>query len=161
MSAYIVEREHIDVLVAAAIQVSGERWDEFKWWGPDEEGDFKGWHLLGRDGDRKEAMGPDKVGIMLWEENHKSVGSRYGEVLGRPPYNYRAVGFRLTVGQVFKALDGYSYQSCEHSGWYTSEAFQFCKSLRKAYCDKVEGYEKAPWAWDASHLRDAKGNRLI
>jgi hypothetical protein len=160
MSAYIVEREHIDVLVAAAIQESGGRWGEFRWWVPDEAGGFKSWHLLdpkGWGGERpEEERGPDKVGVMLWEENHKSVESRYGEVLARPPYNYRPVGFRLTIGQVFKAVDGYSYQSCEHDGWYKSEAYQFCKSLRKAYCNRVGGYEKAPWAWDATSLRAAQ-----
>jgi hypothetical protein len=46
---------------------------------------------------------------------------------------------------VFKALDCYEYQSCEHAEWEDSEAKSFCDALRKRAGTKVPGYEEAPW----------------
>jgi len=144
VSAWIVERGHIDVLVAAALQY---RVIEAKLAGP--------------------------TGADLWRENHASVNYRYDEATVTPSYRraVRAVEPLHPVA-VLKAIDCYDYQSCEHQGWGASRAAQFCTLLRlavlaehpelaapvqsrhyhephmtNAYTEHPV-YDKAPWGFD-------------
>jgi hypothetical protein len=46
---------------------------------------------------------------------------------------------------VLKAIDCYRYQSCEHPGWASSEAQQFCLALQALAINHLPGYDQAPW----------------
>jgi hypothetical protein len=172
MSAYVVNKEHIDLMVRAALHAHQSRHPgdgrRLSWWRVDETGGYAGWNELNvhaetMQGDEyKQYVTPSQLGQMLVNENVASVAARYpdddvdqGELPGPcdayyiGPYVYRDPRKDLTPGQVFKAIDCLDYQSCEHDGWTTSEAYSFLRSLRKAYCDRVADYEDAPWGFSA------------
>jgi hypothetical protein len=162
MSAFMVSKHHIDLIVTAALHY-GSRYDSsagVSWWRTDEEGNFQGWNEVRRyertGDDYKQYVTPDQLGQMLVSENVASVSSRYpndgpGELPGPTdcyylkPYTYEPTGRIPTPGEVFKAIDCLSYQSCEHPGWYSSEACRMLEALRLGACTRVEGYEEAPW----------------
>jgi hypothetical protein len=146
VSAWIVARAHIDVLVLAGVQfgVSYE---------PDSSG-----HI-----------GPAVMaaaGADLWAENHRSVNCRYGEDTEPPSYPAPTGEVILDPVAVVKAIDCFAYQSCEHAGWDASRAADYCGRLRIAALDGLPrkpdgpasrgypiGYDNAPWGID--HLAQA------
>ena len=155
MSAYVVAREHIDLMVRLILE------------GPAGVPVNPGtaWYF------RSYVMGTaDELGAALVRECVASVAYRYrqdplealdpeAEALPGPldryyqsPYTYRRPVHRLTVPEALKALDGYEYQSCEHPGWEASAVRALCGQLRHAVAQHVPGYDPAPWTWDASDL---------
>ena len=46
---------------------------------------------------------------------------------------------------VFKQIDCYEYQACEHTDWRNSVARAFCDALRVRYASRVTEYKEAPW----------------
>jgi hypothetical protein len=70
---------------------------------------------------------------MLRQTNYDSVNFRYREHESpEPRYYKRVVEFQLTpehLVQVRRAMDCYEYQSCEHPGWATSDAYRFLVNL--------------------------------
>lgn len=90
----------------------------------------------------------DQLGQMLLNENYASVNYRYSEADEPYEYTHTNHGYTLTPGEVFKAIDNLDYQSCEHPGWRTSEAFAFLTALREQVCRFVDDYESAPWGFD-------------
>lgn len=134
MSAWIVSREHINLLVAALM----------------DEGIVQG-------------ISPDEIGSALWRENLRSVAYRYpndgdGERPG--PVDFRdgmvdTFTFRGPVDTSNKALvlkqaHCYDYQSCEHPEYGESIPYVWIRRL----CDKLVrsgadrngvAYDKAPW----------------
>ena len=102
MSAWIVSKAHIDVLVAAAQKLAGEL-----------------------------AGGPDALGQMLWEENHKSINYRYDKRDSAPRYKFEQPTVELSPAFVLKQIHFYEYQSCEHLAWEGSEAQKFCGELQR------------------------------
>lgn len=141
MSAWIVSREHIDVLVKARLVHARQYWTS--------------------------DCDPDETGRMLWRENLRSLTARYpdDEDGGRPgpvdfsdadvdEYTYRDPGFIPTPGEIFQTIGCYDYQSCEHDGWDDSEAKAWTENLR----DVVAGtlYD-GPWGWDAENVAARKG----
>jgi predicted GNAT superfamily acetyltransferase len=61
---------------------------------------------------------------------------------------------RYSALMIYKALQCYEYQSCEHSQWPKSEAFRMYEAAI-AYFARVaidiglrEAYERAPWTLD-------------
>lgn len=161
MSAFVVSKRHIDLLVRAAEHYGkqGGQGSRMQWWQVDENGEYAGWRYLeANEDDREEYYTLSQLGQILVSENVRSVHDRYpdddvdaGELPGpidayyMGPYVYSDPGHILSPGEVFKALDCYDYQSCEHDGWRKSEAFAFCVALRDAACRAVPGYEEAPW----------------
>jgi len=128
MSAWIVSKKHIDLLVAAAGSV----------------GMVPG--------------NPHQLGQELWHENHLSVNYRYGEDTLTPPYQFTPEPNKsIDLVVVLKNLGCYSYQSCEHTGWETSASFKFCEELKARVIaalpkgmteESVEAspeYSAAPW----------------
>lgn len=168
MSAHVVAKIHIDVLVRAALDApkSESPIETFKWWRVDEEGEYAGWRVLDRYAEQRpgteheEFYTPSQLGQILVSENVASVCARYpnddpdGDLPGPndayyiAPYVYSDPGRSFSPGEVFSAIDYLDYQSCEHDGWRRSEAFAFLEQLREAYCRKVDGYEDAPWGFD-------------
>jgi len=136
MSAWIVQKEHIDVLIKSALTfVKGE----------DELGDL------------------NKLGRMLWHENAASVGYRYSHhddpLMGfklweADAYEYTDPGFSPTPKEASCTAHCYNYQTCEHPSWEISDAFDFTLAL----LDKLErkGQEieyEGPWGWDAESVK--------
>jgi hypothetical protein len=161
MSAYIEPQAHIAAIVRAA------------WRGPHTERPVSPdsvWHGVrwddpagGTNGARwidHENIG--RVADMLTAANVASVSYRYSddkpdELPGpRPCYWLEPIDWHAAVNAapvlapvaVLKAIDGYEYQSCEHPGWRTSEAYDFCDSLRRAIIDHLPGYDAAAWEID-------------
>lgn len=132
MSAYVVDKAHVDALVTAGL-VYGRRYPLR--WGADHQ------HVL----DHENA---GEVGAMLWRENDRSVSYRYSEGptgYGTDvPYEHKQRPVLSPVA-VLKALDCYEYQTCEHPDWRQSQAYQFCDSLRRLVIGALDGYEAAAW----------------
>lgn len=164
MSAWIVAKPHIDLLVAAL--VSGTRDGKVPALMPD--------------------TNRDELGQLLHDENVKSVSYRYSEPardrnLPGPcvcyylqPYTWSDPGYRLTYAELNLAMSCYRYQSCEHPEFEKSEAWRICqliddrypKALSKQYgCMEAivrstpEG-QAAPWGWDEREVEARRGQML-
>jgi hypothetical protein len=134
MSAYIVSREHILYLLAAATSPVIEAIGKLRWFHDGQ------WHDVRSDDSERAA----EVANLLWRENIASVSARYpnesSATLPGPCHeNFVIVPADLHVPfkainpmQVIKCCDCYEYQSCEHEGWETSEAYAFISALRTA-----------------------------
>ena len=138
MSAYVVNKSHINALVLSGLGLV--------------------WY---HEGKRHELTlrSADRVGQMLLDECVKSVSYRYpdDEITELPgptdaewlvPFKFNPVVRRPTPVQALKLLDCYEYQSCEHPGWQTSEAKAFCDVLRRNLIHRLPGYDEAPWEWE-------------
>jgi hypothetical protein len=161
MSAYIVDKAHIDALVRAAVDQR-----DMSYYLP--AGARHGDVVIGPGGTRIVCRreNRDEVGQMLTDANVASVAYRYddterdelpGTVEGSwtLPYRYDPRGPILTPVQGLKALDGYEYQSCETPDWTSSEAWHFCDDLRGALIHALPGYEAAEWAITAEQASEA------
>jgi hypothetical protein len=153
MSAWVVDKGHIDVLVKAA-ENAKDFSSPFSW--VDDNGRENA--LVGADA-------RNKLGQALVDACVKSVSYRYpqddvskGELPGpidayyTEPYSYREPGFNPTPGEVFKAVDCYDYQSCEHPDYYESAVHKALQRVTAHYQSKVAGYEEAPWGFDADRI---------
>lgn len=138
MSAFIVNRTHLDYLVTAAFTLSGRDTPRWFW--------NNHWHELEYDN-------ATQLGTMLAAENHASVTYRYpslseAEMADSPPiepYTFRRYPRRPDPIQVLKAIACYEYQSCEHPGWEQSQAHAFCQALREQAIWALPGMDKAHW----------------
>jgi hypothetical protein len=129
MSAWIVSKKHIDALVTAYLH--SQYFDS-----------------------QRTAEENDRIGQMLWDENHRSVNYRYKEAMLPPSYKFEPCstfenkdGSKVKLDNIAlcKLIDCYEYQTCEHKEWATSEACSFCNALRKRLVMRTDGYEDAPW----------------
>lgn len=110
MSAWIVSKAHVDVLVQAGIN--------------------EGLVLLS-------PGTPTAVGRMLWTENHVSVNYRYDETTEVPNYEFRGVEAPLDDVAVIKAISCAEYQSCEHAAWEESEACRYLDNLSERIATRL------------------------
>lgn len=138
MSAFVVNKRHIDAIITAGLTHNPSR--DLSW-------DF--------DENRQELTREtaNRVGAMLWAENIASVRYRYADadVSGMVPadsesYVWATVG-QVSVVQVLKFIDCLEYQSCEHPEWNDSEAKVFCNALRNSLIFHLPGYKEADWEW--------------
>jgi hypothetical protein len=139
MSVWIVSSAHIDVLVLAGVQFG----------------------LLDRPG--PEVL--TELGADLWAENHRSANHRSDLQEQPPPYCAPVAEVLLDPVAVVKAVDCYTYQSCEHPKWTDSRAAAYCTRLRSAAMTGLPiehttggtpypaGWDQAPWGIDT--LADA------
>ena len=143
MSAFMVDKVHIDALVTAAMElVPGEHDSGLRWYVDDASKpggyELKELHLL-------DSTRASEVGQMLWAENLASIHARYPdteETDSNYPgpadfessevarYVWQSVPGIIDPLAVIDALSCYEYQSCEHEGWKTSEAKVFCDALQ-------------------------------
>ena len=129
MSAYIVDKRHIDYLVAAALYYGEKR---------------RGPLMFGKVPITKDNA--DFVGQRLWEENFKSVNHRYTENTLVEEYVFQRWNTeKITPAQVVMSVHCYEYQSCEHEGWETSHAAEFCNRLIRVMARCLPETEKAEW----------------
>jgi hypothetical protein len=163
MSAYMVNRAHIDALVQVAI--AGPRdavgniltpgWSSWpapmRWY----------WSATGlAPFASATADDPDTVGSMLIRANLASIHARYPDTLEGgsipgptahywdEPYRFPAFGTGvrwLGTVEALKALAGYEYQSCEVDDWRNSEAAAFADVLRSHLIARLPGYDAADW----------------
>jgi len=96
MSAWIVSRVHIDVLVRGVIEEGGF-YHRGKWFKVVEDEAARAESLehlksfyteARREQEARRIMTATDLGKMLWSENHKSVNARYGERTRTPEYWY-------------------------------------------------------------------------
>jgi hypothetical protein len=146
MSAYVVDRAHIDAIVGTALCPTNHGGSGLC--DPD----------TGRILDLSDA---DWAGVELWSENLRSVAYRYpDDVSGERPgpvdltdeevYAYTFPKdwqrFRiLTAVETLKAIRGLEYQSCEHPEWETSWAYKFLQMLEARAMHELPGYAEADW----------------
>lgn len=151
MSAFMVDKIHIDLLVKTAIE------------GPKESNPRRpsSWHTVyyGNPTRRADYLAADMLGDMLIMENLASIHARYVDTIcnskavpgpiehyWETPYTHdRRGNRRLTVVEALKAIRCYEYQSCEHPGWKDSDAASFCDSMTRQLIACLPGYEDAPW----------------
>jgi hypothetical protein len=154
MSAFVVNKEHINAMIHAGL---ARRYRPMTWY---------------HEGVRHELTNETAniVGQMLLDECVKSVCYRYGdsEMTDLPgrinaewliPFEYRFTYKRPTPVEALKLIDCYEYQSCEHPEWEGSLAQAFCRSLRGNTIDRLPGYDEAPWEWEDQEYH--KVNRPI
>ena len=114
MSAYVVEKDVIDLIVTATLTLSPV--------------------------DIAAQVDPDACGSSLWAENFASVNYRYTENETPTAYTFESVpeisrGQQLKGGhlvQILKTIDNYVYQSCEHPGWPESAAYKLTEALKQS-----------------------------
>jgi hypothetical protein len=147
VSAYIVDKAHVDALVRAA------EMRRVSYWRADPA------RPTGGDRIPVTRENRDAIGQLLTDANVESVSHRYQddsltELPGRTdawwliPYRYSARGPILEPVAGLKACDGYEYQSCEHPGWPTSEAHALIEALRSTLIHALPGYGNASWTID-------------
>jgi hypothetical protein len=173
MSAFMVDKEHIDVLVAVGLRGPSGR--EVS---PDTAWYRLTWYSAGVDGaeERHELdyTTADSVGEMLVSTNFESICSRYPDVMEDPtgtpgplkryweaPYRWTDPRYRPTAVEALKAIGCFEYQSCEHAGWVDSEAKAFCESLRHSLINALPGMREAPWDWSAEKLAELRAGRVV
>ena len=141
VSAYVVNKAHIDALVRTA--------DE----GPCDRTRPRFPNAWGRDLVRTD--GPDRVGAMLLAANLASVRYRYAESdpesmvpdWARELYLYeRRTALQLTIVGALKALDGYEYQACEDPQYDGSKPDRWVESMRRRLIHELPGYAEADWS---------------
>lgn len=145
MSAWVVEREHIDVLIAYGLSDPANKLH----WRIDADQPFATENL--RELTYETAT---EIGAMLWQENVASVcalyeddtADTYGHVF---EYAYRDPHYVLTHPEALQAVACLKYQSCEHEGWETSEAKRCLDVIQGRAISKLA---TGPWGWDKDAL---------
>lgn len=143
MSAYMVGKNHIAFLIAAANRCQPRSYGLFKWRHDGE------WHQLDRHTE-------ERVAQMLMDANLESVSTRYPNEIDLPGpvnegYLFGSGDLRefpehsFKAAQVVKACHCFEYQSCEFEGWHESEAKAFIEALIDATCKHLPGYDDALW----------------
>jgi len=162
MSAYVVDKAHIDALLRAAEAILPRAGFGLTWCAQDlaeltEQERQAAYRRL----DHSDL---NEVGQMLLSECIASVEHRYPsdnltDLPGQSdaeyilPYRYnRTAGETKGYSapspvETLKLIACYEYQSCEHPGWHGSEAQKFCKALRHSTIGTLPGYDDAPWGW--------------
>ena len=135
MSAFVVDQEHIDELVSAAIDL-----------------EIRARLATDRGYRQVNHENASDFGRMLWAENVRSVIHRYrlsgsGEAL---EYEAAVEAYRFTwrlvsPGRAAKRLACLEYQACECDDWKESSAYDFGSQMARALIAKLPGYAEAPW----------------
>jgi len=157
MSAYVVNKSHINAMVLSAMHVR--------------YGGGLSWYHNGERHQLNE-LNANQVGQMLLDENVKSVCCRYDDsemtdLPGRSdaeyliPFQYHLVHNIPNALHTIAITKCYMYQSCEHPEWEQSEACTFCQALISNKIADLPGYDDAPWDWDDPEYNTPTLVRLI
>jgi hypothetical protein len=139
VSAYIVNKAHIDAMVTAAVQGRDIDWLTY-------------WHNGQRHDVRPETA--SAFGQMLLDANVASVAYRYpndaltdlpGPVNAYYVLPYRFEQVERSPIEVLHGIACYEYQSCETDEWETSEAHAAAQALRAHVVTMLPGYDATPW----------------
>jgi len=158
MSAFVVEKSHINAMLHSAFQAGLKYRGNFSWYFEKEHKELT-------------TDNADEIGQMLLDENIKSVGHRYedSEITDLPgradadyilPFVYKPFTRSPKPVEALKITGCYEYQSCEHPEWEASEAKAFCDALQHRLIDMLPGYEEAPWDWTDPLYDEAQPQRI-
>lgn len=143
MSAFMVDPEHINVLLNAGLSIRGRQ----LYW-PTEADEIPGNGVQASYGYSIRMLRydtADAIGQMLVDANAASVNTRYGEE-NAYIYSYRRPRYSSwTPVEILKAIDCFEYQACETADYNTSEAANFCRRLRGVMIDQLAGYSESAW----------------
>ncbi len=142
MSAYVVEKCHINAMLRAGMYSSS---NPLHW-------RFAGeWKTL-------TTHNADEIGQMLLDENIKAVRCRYpdcgiSDLPGRVdaeyliPFKFEMFTRMPTGVEAIKIARCYVYQSCEDEEFEQTEACAFVNALITHSFSRLPGYEAACWDW--------------
>lgn len=85
------------------------------------------------------------TGKLLWDENHRSVNCRYDESESTPDYVFEGVEAPLDDLVVWRQLDCYDYQTCEHAEWHDPT------NPARALHDRLEAIYRARYGSESSY----------
>jgi hypothetical protein len=149
MSAFMVGPEHINALIWAAVHQRPTEY-ELVTYTHDEPTPYNGvepsgwsaeWNVRRLRRGRTETV----YGQFLVDANAASVNTRYGED-NAYVYEYSTPQHtRWSPVELLGAINCYEYQSCEAQDWVSSEAKQFCDTLRRRIEGHLPGALDAPW----------------
>jgi hypothetical protein len=183
MSAYVVHRDTVGLLVAAALALPGlggrHGEPEFTWWVQSQQQR----HRINRYGfhhdDDPHKYTPDSLGRLLWEENVRSVSYLYPanrpqelpgpagapwlqEYVARTAdLNFAIRTDRIRLADIAMAVACYRYQSCEHPEWHDSVAAAFCAGLEAeafriyAHREEQQAGIEARWGFTRAAFAEA------
>lgn len=161
MSAYMVDREHINYLVSTACKYSYSKRNQ---------GGFSWFH----DGEWSKLEAPNRdhasaIGQVLWNANLRSINARYPDTVTDPSrmpgridetYIYahsKDYPFDMIESvQVLQSIACLEYQSCEFDGWGKSEAHAILEALKSAAIHALPGYDKTVWGAPALPVKGGK-----
>jgi hypothetical protein len=149
MSAFVVDKVHIDAMVWAALAATSYG-RPFSWYWNDARNEVT-------------TENADEVGQMLIDQCVKSVSHRYSGAkltdLPGPcdaywvvPYHYKPPVIKPELVESLKNIRHYEYQACEDEDWEATTAYAFCLSLTESLIMKLQGYEAAPWGWEMKEI---------
>lgn len=128
MSAFVVSKHDIDILVTAHLALNGCAYSNER---------------------------ADAIGRTLWRENANSVRYRYShwtrpeleaawpDLKIVPFYEFKPVHAKAAA--VAKIARCYDYQSCEHPAYEASQAKAIADTLMATFPETLPGYDDAPW----------------
>lgn len=119
MSAYIVSKQHIDMIVNYVYNKRIE--------------------------DEREYRTRDELGQILYDENVRSVNHRYHEKNRLFKYTFESPALGLTCVEFIKFLRCLDYQSCERPSYDRSQARRVIVNLVFRAVSDIPGYDDAPW----------------
>ncbi len=135
MSAFVVDQEHIDELVSAAIDL-----------------EIRTRLATDRTCQQVNHENANDFGRMLWAENVRSVVHRYrlSGTAEAAEYESAVEAYCFTwrpvsPGRAAKRLTCFEYQACECEDWEESLAYDFGSRMARALITKLPGYAQAPW----------------
>jgi len=136
MSAFIVDPEHINVLIWAGLQhVPGSAPLRWRFGNPTDLAELT-------------PATATHVGRMLLEENTASVNHLYNEHHA-PNLTYTYRNPRHTswsIPELLRALHCYQHPASEHPRWDSTGARAFCKAVQQRLIRRLPGYLDGPWA---------------
>lgn len=157
MSAFMVDKIHIDLMVKAAFE------------GPATIANCSRFNEPYFGGHRLNQITRDELGGRLIAENLRSIQARYPDTIEKPentpgpctrywesPYVYNDPRYRPTAPEILKMISCYEYEACEHAEWSRSEVEQFCEHFRKCVDATLPGYDRAEWEWTEESLKTRK-----
>lgn len=161
MSAFVLHKRHIDLLVQAIVEPLADEPLEAEL---DRDLLFRSIkRLIPASVTAKAGSVEDAIGQVLLDQNVRSVQCRYPadqrmvpEYATRP-YRYESLPFRPTVVEVAKAIECYQYQACETDDWENTLAYRITEQLRNSLPTRMAGYEQAPWEWTDEQIAARTG----
>ena len=136
MSAYIVNEEHIRFLVSSVRHLAKSVFGFCYTW------NFESHRI---DSSLEKAT---KLGQKFWDANVLSVNRRYSENTKNLVYLHKS-DFdhqKISLVQIFKAIDGYAYQCSEFHNWRNSEIYTVLAVMKCKLISCLPGYDEAAWA---------------
>ena len=129
MSAYIVNKKHIDALLTWASRPQYQS-PSFYYW------QNRQWYFY---------EDINRIGNVLLFENVHSVNYRYNDHDEPPEYKWQRYNRPLTALQIIKACDCLDYQSCETPDWKDTEAYEIIQTIRERAINELPGMDDCQW----------------